>query len=385
NNAPKLDESVPEEIHIDWNYDVIPKLKELVNKTWDKETFSKIHSFQTYGDVIRILGEDLSKHFNEIPKEYVKYWDFIDVDFLKNDLLQLQDRDKNQKVNLLNDKTINIRVFNSEVISLGFSRINTVIEVINHLFNTYILPEITTYHSELVIFNKLKKIIKEYEENYTSLKNIELKPNGTLSATKYAEPYRYKPDGAHIDEDLLQSHLNVSVGNNQIKLIYWAQKEGVDKPTKYKDKNGYIKYTNEKDITKEHFIEEILEIGYYKNKEGLVQSTKMPINIGKVPNKLPEVITSLEDMFKNWCYDPGVIYFNPNFWPKKLVGIEEWDTSNIVDLSGMFSHSYFNQDISKWNVENVINMSGLFLNSSFNQNISSWDVSNVTTMEGMFF
>ncbi|CRH54757.1 Uncharacterised protein [Chlamydia trachomatis] len=52
---------------------MIPKLKELVNKTWDTETAEKIKTGQTYGEVIKMLGEDLSKHFDEIPKEYIDY------------------------------------------------------------------------------------------------------------------------------------------------------------------------------------------------------------------------------------------------------------------------------------------------------------------------
>ncbi|MFA5625283.1 MAG: BspA family leucine-rich repeat surface protein [Bradymonadales bacterium] len=66
--------------------------------------------------------------------------------------------------------------------------------------------------------------------------------------------------------------------------------------------------------------------------------------------------------------------------------IENWDTSNVTDMSWMFSNaSSFNQDISRWNTSNVTDMSWMFNNArAFNQNISSWDTSNVTDMSSMF-
>ena len=65
-------------------------------------------------------------------------------------------------------------------------------------------------------------------------------------------------------------------------------------------------------------------------------------------------------------------------------GIELWDVSNVTDMSGMFSESSFNQDISSWDVSKVTDMRWMFSDSDFNQDISSWDVSNVTNMSWMF-
>lgn len=65
--------------------------------------------------------------------------------------------------------------------------------------------------------------------------------------------------------------------------------------------------------------------------------------------------------------------------------INEWDVSNITDMSGMFDTSSFNQDISSWNVSSVTDMGGMFTAANyFNQNIGLWDVSNVTNMYSMF-
>ena len=72
-------------------------------------------------------------------------------------------------------------------------------------------------------------------------------------------------------------------------------------------------------------------------------------------------------------------------YSRDFSGIELWDVSNVTDMSGMFSESSFNQDISSWDVSNVEYMSNMFSNSPFNQDISSWNVSNVKNMSRMFF
>ena len=64
--------------------------------------------------------------------------------------------------------------------------------------------------------------------------------------------------------------------------------------------------------------------------------------------------------------------------------ISKWDVSNVQDMSNMFESSIFNGDISNWDVSNVTNMKGMFLESQFNGDISKWDVSNVKDMSGMF-
>ncbi|MCL6259841.1 BspA family leucine-rich repeat surface protein [Aquiflexum sp. TKW24L] len=71
--------------------------------------------------------------------------------------------------------------------------------------------------------------------------------------------------------------------------------------------------------------------------------------------------------------------------------IENWDVSNVNDMSYMFAGTAFNQPIEKWDVSNVINMEGMFSvghdfsTSVFNQPIGNWNVSKVSNMEYMFY
>ncbi|MEI0609410.1 BspA family leucine-rich repeat surface protein [Brachyspira pilosicoli] len=66
--------------------------------------------------------------------------------------------------------------------------------------------------------------------------------------------------------------------------------------------------------------------------------------------------------------------------------LDKWDVSNVEDMFRMFDNcKKFNQPLNNWNVSNVTNMSGMFqVAESFNQPLDKWDVSNVTTMRAMF-
>ena len=68
--------------------------------------------------------------------------------------------------------------------------------------------------------------------------------------------------------------------------------------------------------------------------------------------------------------------------------ISEWDVSKVEDMSYMFCYSEFNGDISNWVVSNVEDMDFMFSESKFtgeNGDISKWDVSNVKNMKYMFY
>ena len=89
-------------------------------------------------------------------------------------------------------------------------------------------------------------------------------------------------------------------------------------------------------------------------------------------------ITDMSDLFEG-----EYLYDNRN---KYNGDISKWDTSNVTNMHGMFSYSFFNQPIGDWDVSNVINMSNMFFEAwKFNQPIGEWNVSNVTNMHSMFY
>ena len=72
---------------------------------------------------------------------------------------------------------------------------------------------------------------------------------------------------------------------------------------------------------------------------------------------------------------------------KYIIGLEDWDVSNVKDMFCMFwGCKQFNSDLSKWDVSNVENMRYMFKEcKNFNSDLSNWDVSKVKNMEDMFY
>ena len=72
---------------------------------------------------------------------------------------------------------------------------------------------------------------------------------------------------------------------------------------------------------------------------------------------------------------------------EKYGDINDWDTSEVTDMSKLFSDANdFNSPIGSWNVSNVEDMKFMFSNAhNFNQNINNWDVKSVKSMHCMFF
>ena len=72
---------------------------------------------------------------------------------------------------------------------------------------------------------------------------------------------------------------------------------------------------------------------------------------------------------------------------KHIIGLEDWDVSNVKNMNCMFlGCKNFNADLSKWNVSSVGSMLSMFYNcKTFNSDLSNWDVSNVENMREMFW
>ena len=66
--------------------------------------------------------------------------------------------------------------------------------------------------------------------------------------------------------------------------------------------------------------------------------------------------------------------------------VENANVSQITDMSCLFYDilGITNLDLSQWDTSNVTNMSGMFSGTDFNSQIN-FDTSNVRTMKGMFF
>ena len=94
-------------------------------------------------------------------------------------------------------------------------------------------------------------------------------------------------------------------------------------------------------------------------------------------------VSSLTNLIR--CNDFSDI-FKYFYKVKHIIGLEDWDVSEVTNMNGMFSDCRnFNSDLSKWNVSSVENMACMFSYcESFNADLSKWDVSNVVDMGCMF-
>ena len=95
-------------------------------------------------------------------------------------------------------------------------------------------------------------------------------------------------------------------------------------------------------------------------------------------------VSSLTNCIK--CDDFSYI-FSAYTEVKHIIGLENWDVSNVKNMSGMFSGcKNFNSDLSKWDVSNVEDMGFMFMScDNFNSDLSKWNVSKVENMRFMFW
>jgi len=99
-------------------------------------------------------------------------------------------------------------------------------------------------------------------------------------------------------------------------------------------------------------------------------SFSLPDNSNSVPTILQN--TSLKGAF----YNSRVIDTAKN--------INNWDVTNVTDMSGTFLKSSFNQVINNWNVRNVTNMESMFMDSSFNKGLLDWSLNSLKNMNYLF-
>ena len=95
-------------------------------------------------------------------------------------------------------------------------------------------------------------------------------------------------------------------------------------------------------------------------------------------------VSSLTDIIK--CDDFSNIFKG---YPrvKHIIGLEDWDVSNVKNMNSMFMGcNNFSSDLSKWNVSSVGDMAAMFWGcNNFNSDLSKWNVSSVGDMDSMFW
>ncbi|CAB9497780.1 (Lipo)protein [Seminavis robusta] len=134
---------------------------------------------------------------------------------------------------------------------------------------------------------------------------------------------------------------------------------------------------------------------------------------------LPVLLHASDESNGVFLLDNAIIHSAVRQWiedPSSAAGkygpIEQWDTSRVTDMNGLFRYAKnlqedlsrwdtsrvtsfreilyraesFSGNISNWKTSNVVDMSYAFGGAiSFNGNIQQWDTGRVTTMKGLFY
>ena len=112
-------------------------------------------------------------------------------------------------------------------------------------------------------------------------------------------------------------------------------------------------------------------------------------SLGALFRNLPNVesIEGLENFDTSNVENMSRMFYGTRSLTSNL-GISNWNTSNVTNMAGMFQNSRVltTLDLSDWNTSKVTSMSSMFrdTNSLISVDLSSWDTSSVTNMNSMF-
>ncbi|QVK03795.1 BspA family leucine-rich repeat surface protein [Mycoplasma mycoides] len=196
------------------------------------------------------------------------------------------------------------------------------------------------------------------------IKKLFEKPKNTTEDSSKKDEKKLESINKDLKDDNLKNKSELG-SSNKDNIFSSAEDERVFIKDYYKHWEGK-KDKNAPHVFNPENPNEILVFGFEKtqNPKDGYKLKQIPTNVNKVPGVLPQKVTSLEGAFKN----------NEN---ENIDGIENWDTSHIVNMyQTFFGAKKFNGDISKWNTSNVKNFDYMFSwTELFNRDLSKWDVS----------
>lgn len=149
-------------------------------------------------------------------------------------------------------------------------------------------------------------------------------------------------------------------------------------------------------------INDVPNLSTVTNLSGVFNSCVLITTIGKINEWNVSNISNLTKMFYSTAFNQNIgawnvssvtvfseMFFGTPFNNGGSSSIDSWQlkTSGPISLDNIFqSATTFNQPIGSWNTSAVTNMSKAFNNATtFNQNINSWNVSNATDTSSMFW
>ena len=206
----------------------------------------------------------------------------------------------------------------------------------------------------------------------------EIKTGDTYNSDRYG---KLKVLGAYtgFENEVYEREIFYPFENNVMNYVYLLQ-------TPWANHSPYITSVVAEDKVRFASLDSLFES--YLN---LSYADVGNIDISK-NNSLNSLFAAVGLSIDNHKYHISGCFGNDDCWiggaSVDIIGLENWNTSNITDMSYMFSEAFISSmgDISSWKTSNVKSMAGMFLETygTFELKISNWDTRNVEDMSAMF-
>ena len=174
--------------------------------------------------------------------------------------------------------------------------------------------------------------------------------------------------GTRIKDEIINNKLNVTTAGDIISEPEFLWETTGEFRGRLRLADNRIKEADKKKIDK------IFNTGLVKNANSAFRAIEGDSFDGSTFGPAMSSVTSLFLAFNN----SGL----------KQINVSNWDTSNVTNMSNIFSHCELltSIDVSKWNTSKVTNMEGMFVGCNLlaSIDVSKWNTSKVTDMASMF-
>ena len=174
--------------------------------------------------------------------------------------------------------------------------------------------------------------------------------------------------GTRIKDEIINNKLNVTTAGDIISEPEFLWETTGEFRGRLRLADNRIKEADKKKIDK------IFNTGLVKNANSAFRAIEGDSFDGSTFGPAMSSVTSLFLAFNNSTL--------------KQINVSNWDTSNVTNMSNMFSHCELltSIDVSKWNTSKVTNMEGMFVDCNLlaSVDVSKWNTSKVIDMASMF-
>ena len=365
------------------------------------DLFDKISPNEAFVNKIKELNENLIKKVKKFNNEL-------------NELINLLN---NISTNIQNDLKIFLQISNKAINDYNLTKknyqtIQNIKVIFNNMNDSAIIKNIDDFLAQNNSYGKIKCIIDIYTKMYLETKNNNIfinefvkdnkdKINSNIQKNNNEKDKQDEKILGHEENKIILKKTNY---NNYMILKYTPNLKKIkDNKIKLFGKKFFENNKNNCSMTINNSEYPISE--YYTLKKGDLKNNEFVFKLNQINPLItmsnmfhsdadePTIYLSEIKLINNWdisnVTDISYLFSNCTFI-KTLPDISNWDTSNITNISNLFYHCInltSIPDISNWNLDKVINMSYMFYDCksiTSLPDISKWNTKNASDMRGIF-